>query len=325
MAKTGTSSMRPLALSVPEALHQRFEHNGLVWLNFRYPVREQIEALQTTYPIHPLHMDDILSRSQRPKLDEDEAPAYLFLVLHFPVFDHPTRMSIVSEVDILVGPDFVITTHDGRLKPLIRLVQSAAEPPNREQLMGRGSGYLLYRILDTLVKYCFPMLLRLDEKLDRIEELMFLQQTQQIVEDLSYIRRDIISLRRIIRPNLPVLRSLAAVDRPYLGLDTEGAAYFGDVTDGLTRIWDMLEEQKEIIEGLDATLFSLTSHRINQEIKIFTLISVVMLPMTLIASIYGMNVHLPLAETPLAFWGILVLMGIVAGGLFLFFRHRRWV
>jgi magnesium transporter len=260
---------------------------------------------------------------QRPKIDDNDNPKYLFIVLHFPVFNEATRLSTVSEIDIFAGDDYLVTTHDMHLRPLVQLLQRAESEHDRPELMGRGTGYLLYLIIESLVDACFPMLYKLDEKLDRLEETIFEQDVQQTVEELSFVRRDIIALRRILRPNLPVVRSLAARERDFLHVDED--VYFGDLTDGLNRLWDMLEEHKEIIEGLDATLSSLTSHRINRETRLFTLISVIFLPMTLIASILGMNVMLPYSEHPLALPVALLLMAGLGAGMLVYFRHRNWI
>jgi magnesium transporter len=204
------------------------------------------------------------------------------------------------------------------------MVQLADEVAStRSELMARGSGFLLYRIIETLLHSCFPMLAKLDAQVDELEAEIFATDVEKSVEELSFLRRDIISLRRITRPNLPVLRSLATRERVFLQLDED--AYFGDLTDALNRIWDMLEELKEIIEGLDATMSSLTSHRINREMKVFTLITVIFLPMTLVASILGMNVTLPLADHPMAFPFSLMLMIILALLMLIFFRYRRWI
>ncbi len=320
MATAPTRTAMPVA---PSALQRRIVHGGLTWLDCIHPNREQIEYLHATYRFHPLHLEDVLSRSQRPKIDENTEEAYLFLVLHFPVFDPVLRVSTISEVDIFVGPSFIITTHDARLKPLGRMVQSATDERARVALMSRGPGYLLYRIIEALVNYCFPMLYRLDEQLDRLEEAMFTSNVQRTVEQLSYLRRDIISLRRIVRPNIAVVRALSARDRPFLRVDED--AYYGDLVDGLAKAWDMLEEQKEIIEGLDATLTSLTSHRINQEMKTFTLISVIILPMTLVASILGMNVFIPFSDNIMSLPISLGIMLLMALALYLYFRLRQLV
>lgn len=315
---------RPSGLTgAPAAMRKVFVQGTLTWVDVMYPTRDEVFALGEHYQFHPLHIEDVLSRIQRPKLDDNDEAGYVFLVLHFPLFDEVERLSVISEVDIFVGRDFVITFHDGRLRPLRRLTQTAADERGSELLLGRGTGFLLYRLIEALINYCFPMLYRLDEKLDAAEEAMFKGDTPRTVQELSYIRRDIIALRRILKPNLPVVRLLAGRERDYLRLDEE--QYFGDLVDGLNRLWDMLEEQKEIIEGLDSTLSSLTSYRINQEMKIFTLISVIMLPMTLVASILGMNVAIPYSEHPMALPVVLAVMAVIAVGLYLYFRHKRLV
>jgi magnesium transporter len=315
---------RPPGLSgAPAAMRRHFVQDGLTWVDIVYPTRDEVFALGEHYSFHPLHVEDVLSRIQRPKIDDNDDPDYVFLVLHFPLFDEVERLSLVCEVDIFIGRDFVITFHDGRLRPMRRLAQTAADERGSELLLGRGSGFLLYRIIDSLINYCFPMLYRLDEKLDASEEEMFRGDAHRTVQELSYLRRDIIALRRILKPNIPVVRLLAGRERAYLHLDEE--QYFGDLVDGLNRLWDMLEEQKEIIEGLDSTLSSLSSYRINQEIKVFTLISVIMLPMTLVASILGMNVFIPYAEHPLALPVVLLSMGAIAAGLYFVLRHNRLV
>lgn len=309
--------------TTPAAIRKHFVYNGLTWVDVIYPTRDEVHALGEHYSFHPLHIEDVLSRIQRPKLDDNEDEEYVFLVLHFPVFDEVERLSVISEVDFFVGADFVVTFHDGHLRPMRRLAQTAGDERGSALLLGRGSGFLLYRLIEALVNYCFPMLHRLDEKLDSVEEAMFKTDTRHTVQELSYLRRDIIALRRILKPNIPVMRLLASREREFLRLDEE--AYFGDLVDGLNRAWDMLEEQKEIIEGLDSTLFSLTSYRINQEMKLFTLITVILGPMTLITGILGMNVFIPNAENPYALPVVLMVMFVIGLALFFYFRSKRMI
>ncbi len=323
IARTRQPASRFTPPPAPGATLQTLEHSGLTWLDLTQPTTEQVSLLRERYNFHPLHLEDVLSHLQRPKIDDNPEGGYLFLVLHFPVFDKADRTSVPSEIDIFVSHNYVITLHDGKLKPLVRLARSATEEPTRTQLMGRGSGFLLYRILEILVSACFPMVYRIDQKLDFIEAGIFKSSPRQMVEELSFVRRDIISMRRIIKPNMPVVRSLELRERSFLRVDEE--EYFGDLTDGLGRLWDMLEEQKEIIESLDDSLAHLSSHRINEEMKIFTLISVIFLPMTLIASIMGMNVMIPYAEHPLALPITIFCMVSLGVAMVAYFRYRNWI
>jgi magnesium transporter len=144
------STIPRLLPAAPAAMQHCIQHGPLTWLDFSYPGAEQVAYLREHYRFHPLHLEDILSRVQRPKLDDDDEAGYAFLVLHFPIFNEMTRLSTVSEVDIFVGQDFVITLHDGKLRPLRQLV-NVAEGSGRAQLMGHGAGFLLYRVIQALV------------------------------------------------------------------------------------------------------------------------------------------------------------------------------
>lgn len=309
--------------NAPQAIQHRVDYDGLTWIDFTYPRQEQLRYLRERYHFHELHLDDLLTRSQRPKIEDDPAARYVFIVLHFPLFDEMRRVSLPSELHIFAGDHFIITSHDGRLRPIINLMKDAERPERRAGLMQSGASGLLYRIVESLLLHVRPMLHKLDQRLDLLEEDTFTTRVLETVQDLSYLRRDVISLRRIMRPNLSVVRALCEGERPFLHPHSD--VFFADIANGLQDAWDLLDEQKEIIEGLDATLGSLTSHRINQEMKIFTLISVIILPMTLVASILGMNVIIPGAEHPWSLVGALVIMAALGIGLYRYLRYRRLV
>ncbi len=319
-----TKTDTPAAVVKPTSRVQTITNGDLQWIDIRQPTPTEMNDLRQSHHFHALALDDCLSKVQRPKLDEYADEGYLFLVLHFPLFHKQSRHTNPAEVDIFVGRGYVVTVHDGSLKPLVQmfaLAQSDEQICNR--VMTRGSWYLLYRIIDRLVDNGFPILNKIDEHIEKLEQGIFDRNVRSLVQDLTFVRRDIITLRRIIKPNLPVLRQLESRDRAFLRLDED--IYFGDILDHLGKQWDMLEDDKEIIEGLNDTLDSLTSHRINEVMKILTVISVVLLPMTLVASIYGMNVTLPFGENPYAFAIVIGWMLLAAVSMMFYFRYKGWV
>lgn len=321
LARQSQTGERPVARA---ARTRHITHQGLTWIDIIHPGNDEIAFLRDHYPFHPLNLEDCLSRIQRPKIDIYPEEQHLFLVLHFPIFDRDRRVATAGEVDLFIGRNYIITLHDGRLKPLSRLFNVlSVDEALREQRMSRGAGFLLYRMLDELVRYCFPMVDQVYQNLERIEDQMFGRNVRATVEEISFVRRDIIALRRIVRPNINVMRSLETRDFDFLNFDE--AAYFGDVTDGLSKIADLLDEQNEIITSFNATVDSLTSHKINEIMKILTAISVVLLPMTLLASLYGMNVPLPFEGQPWAFGIIVLLMISGAIGMLLYFRRNDWI
>jgi magnesium transporter len=298
------------------------EWEGLLWLNIEKPSKAEMRYLEEHYPFHALELDDCLSRTQRPKIDEHAD--YLFLVLHFPVFDRIARVTHPSQVAIFIGKDYLISVHSGELRPLVKLFKDCqSNELIRQEQMGQGSGFLLYQILDHLVDYCFPILDRVIHNVGEVEDKIFSDSVQETVKEISILRRDLIALRRIIRPQMSVIRSLEHRERPFLGENLKD--YFSDIGDHVDKIWDTLQDYKEVVEGLEDTNNSLTSNRINQVMRILTIISTIMLPLSVVSGIYGMNVNLPLERSPFAFAVIMGIMVIIIGGMLFLFRRQRWI
>ena len=193
----------------------------------------------------------------------------------------------------------------------------------REDLLSKGSGYLLYRIVDDSFDYCFPMLRKIGNKLERLEEDIFEGKAEEVVRDLSNSKQEIINFRKVIRPQRAVLRDLERTKARYLAEDLE--IYFDDIVDASERIWDMLENYKEVVEALEDTNESVLSHRVNEVLRVLTAFSVVILPLTLFASVFGMNVDFPFDNGVEAFWAILGGMIVVLVGMVGYFRKRGWL
>ncbi len=301
---------------------REIRYQGLRWLDIPQASAEDIAYLEENFPFHPLDFDDLTSRWQRPKLDEYDD--YLFLVLQFPVYDKELRVTTPSEVDIFVGPDFLITIHKGRVWPLDRKFEACEQAENRrEESMSMGSGYLLYRIIDDLVDHFFPLVYKIERNVQEIEDMIFEHGGRETVEEISVLRRDIIAYRRIVKPLMPVISRLEYLKSRLIHEDLE--VYFSDIGDHLARVWESLEDQKGIIEALNDTHDSLISHRTNEVIQALTIISVIILPLTLVSGLYGMNVRLPFGGTPHAFEAILALMGVTALAMLIVFKSRRWI
>ena len=296
----------------------------ITWIYVEKPSSSEMQYLAEHFPFHPLDLDDCLSRVQRPKIDK--YPDYLFMIFHFPVFDKRARVTLPSQVSIFLGEDYLITIHQGDLRPLVRLFQECKmDERARIENMGRSTGYLLYRILDRLVDYCFPILDKIGANIDAVEDEIFSSEDREkVIRELSLLRRDIISYRRMIKPQTEVMELLEKSDWPILKEDPE--VYFGDLADHMRKIQETLDDYKEVIEGLNDTNNTLTSSQINKVMKTLTIISTTMLPLTLVASIYGMNLHyLPFSHHPWAFWFFLIVMTVMAVSLLAIFRRKRWL
>ena len=294
----------------------------LTWVNIESPTVQETEYLAENYPFHPLDLDDCLSRIQRPKIDEYKD--YLFLVFHFPVFNKEARVTTPSQLSVFIAEKYLITLHKGELKPLVKLFKECQrDEESRQEYLGEGSGFLLYRIVDRLVDSCLPILGKVLDNIEAVEDDIFSDRKSGTVKEISILRRDVISFRRIIWPMRAVIGSLQAKVRRFVKQDME--AYFGDVTDHVDKIWDALDEYKEIIEGLSDTYDSLASNRTNEVMRMLTIIGTILLPLIVVASIYGMNIPLPFQNSNYALLFVILVTLVIVGGMLIFFRRQRWI
>jgi magnesium transporter len=298
------------------------EAAGLRWIHIEDPRLAHREWLEDHYDFHPLDWEDVYSRNQRSKLDVYDD--YLFIVLHFPVFEKSSGRLLTAELDMFVGPDYLITFTETALPPLAAMFERMeAREELRESTFSKGSGYLLYKIVDTNVDAAFPMLRKMGNKLDALEDDILEGRSSAIVRAISNAKQEIINFRRIVRPQRAVLRDLERTKQRYLAEELE--IYFDDISDAAERIWDTLENYKEVVEALESTNESVLTHRLNDSFRILTAASVILLPLTLIASIYGMNVPVPGEDEPYSFWFVLAVMAVLLGALVLIFRRRGWL
>ena len=294
----------------------------ITWINVEKPTSSDMEYLAKNYLFNLFDLEDCLSRIERPKIDEYDN--YLFLVLHFPVFKQEARVTTSSQVSIFIGGDFLVTVHTGDLKTLAKLFDDCQlNERAREEHMARSSGYLLYRILDRLVDYCFPILNRVIANIEAAEDRLFSEPARDTVQEISVLRRDVMSYRRIIRHQPAILKSLEVREYPFLREDLD--VYFGDIGDHIGTIRETLEEYKEVVEGLNATSDSLFSHRTNEVMKMLTVLGTILLPLLVISGIYGMNVSLPFGDSSFAFPLIILFTLCISGGMLAYFRNRRWI
>ncbi len=292
----------------------------LSWIDIKPPTEKATEYLAQNYPFHPLDLDDTLSRIQRPKIDEYKD--YLYLVFHFPEYKREERVLTSSQLSVFIGQDYLITLHNGGLKPLVKLFKECQiDKESRKEYLSQGAGFLLYRILDRLVDYCLPILNKLGDRIERVEDEIFSDSKRGTVRAISILRRDIISFRRIIWPMRAVIGSLEPKVRRFVKKDM--AVYFGDMVDHLDKIWDGLDEYKEIIEGLSDTHDSLASNRTNEVVRILTIIATIMLPVTVVASIFGMNIPLPFQDSDYSLLFVFLIMLVIIGGILYFLRRIR--
>ncbi len=287
------------------------------------PEPRLLEKLKEEHGFHQLDIEDCLSDNQRSKIDDYKN--YLFIILHIPYYDKRKQRVISEEIDIFIKNDLLITVHWGSLKPLNDLYSSMHNSAaKRKDLMKHSSGYLLYQVIDHLYSSSFPLLDVMERNMTSLERDVFNLTTQHdMLRDILNMKKNIITFRRVIAPQRGVIAQIEHKNKKFLPDTLE--IYFDDVVDKIEKIWSSLENLKELIESLQDTNESILSHTTNNVIKILTIFSVVMLPLTFITGLYGMNVALPLMERNSIFGFLVLVMISVIGGMLGFFRYKRWI
>jgi magnesium transporter len=328
--RTRRAGLPPHAVETVERPRLAELHSdGLTWIHLERPSVEEAQQLGSRFGWHALDIEDVMSRRERPKIDvytEEESTGYLFAVLHFPVYNTSVGRLDAGELDVFLGPDYLVTLPNADLKPVTRLFQRCYENEElRHNLFSRGSGRLLYEVLDDLYDYCFPILDKIGGKLRQIDEEIdeVTPRAKERVRDIHKVKQEIISHRKIVRPQRPTLRQLERQIERFLPEELE--LYFDDIVDANERIWDHLDNYKEVVEALEDTNESLISHQQNDILYVLTIFSVVMLPLTFITGFFGMNVHFPGFDSATGFIATIALMAAIVVGMLGFFRYKRWL
>lgn len=324
MPKSKPVTKQVYKIKEPISEVKQIDYNGLKWIDIIKPTKTHIEMLKQQFDFHDLLLEDCMTENQRSKVDDFDD--YCFIVLHLPRYKKETSRLEVEELDIFLGTNYLITLHEGELKPLIALSNLCfAKDEAKKQYMSKGSALLLYEIIKRLFDYCFPMLDKIEILLNDINRKVFKNISKTMLETITGTKMQIINFRRIIKPLRPVILNLEKVITRYLPEDMD--IYFDDITDKMEKIWDMLENNKEVIESMDSTFGALTNQRINNLMRTFTIVQVVTLPMVLVGGLFSMNVEgIPMHQFPSGFWivfgMILVPTGLIA--LVMFINRRKW-
>ncbi len=295
----------------------------VTWTNILHPTYEDIAELGHRYPnFHPLNLQDCLSELEFPKLDHHDH--YLFMIVQMPYWDAREKISRPAEVDVFIAHNQLVTSHHGELKPLVEMFAAAeTDPACREEWMSQGASPLFYHLLNKLVDYCFPIVHKVGQNVRHIEESLFHNNVQHLLHEVAILRRDIIVLRSIFKPQYESIQALIKGSWPFIQEHLD--PYWGDISDHLAQQCMLMDQYAEVIDGLSDTIDTLASHRIDEVVRLLTVATVLTLPVTLLATIFGMNIVMPFSNHPLLFFALLLLGIVLTAWLVWYLRTKRWL
>lgn len=301
------------------------DSNELIWMDFQgTPPDEDEPILRQIFGFHPLAIDDALQENHVPKIDDWEQ--YLYVVLHAVVLDRTDDVHIDTiELDVFLGPNYIVTHHD---EPISALDKEWANLQKDERHLKQGPDHLFYRLADQLIAGYMQVVEELDDEIEAIEDNIFDNPTPQTLESTFNLKRSVARLRRILSPLREVFNKLARDN--YAMIDARDRVYFRDIYDHLVRMYDITESMRDLIGGVLDTYLSVINNRMNDIMKTLTTITTLFMPISFIASFFGMNYFQPVADLTRwtdrpSFYLMLSIVILMPLGMSLWMRRRHWM
>jgi magnesium transporter len=299
--------------------------DGLLWVDFEATPPDQDEPiLREIFGFHPLAIDDALQETHVPKIDDWET--YLYIVLQAATLDQQPSASLLAldELDVFLGKNYMVTHHDQPVAAIERTWSLVGTDP---RILKNGADRLLYRLVDEVIASFMPVVEHLDDTIDQNEDELFNHPSARTLENIFSLKRSVLQLRRIIGPQREVLNKLARDE--YAVINKRTRIYFRDVYDHLVRLHEITESMRDVVSGTLDTYLSVINNRMNDIMKTLTLITTLFMPISFIASFFGMNYFAPIANlsvwTDLPSFGFTMLLVILTPiGMYLWMRRKGW-
>jgi len=303
---------------LPELLK---DESALIWVDMEAPTEADEHILLHVFNFHPLTVEDCRENRHYPKIEDFST--YIYFIVHGVRADtSPDRFNTI-ELDGFLGPNYVITYHHDMFRSINNVKQLLRTTPVACQ---RGPAFLLHQILDQVVDFYSPVLDDFDERIDKLEDDIFTlrRPNNEILSEIMDLKRSVLRLRRISGKQMDILLRMSRGEFVLISQDMR--PFYRDVYDHLVRVVDLAESYRDLISGSLEAYLSVVSNRLNEIMKVLTIFSAVMLPLTFIAGVYGMNFeNMPELHSRYGYYGVWIIMLAVAVAMLLFFKKRGWI
>jgi magnesium transporter len=294
-------------------------NDHFVWLDIGNPGPADVQLLKDEFNFHPVAIEDAVHHHERPKVEAYNG--YYFLMFYEVHYNTTSEKLSTIAISLFIGPNYLVSVHDGRAGVVEETIQRWQR---HEATVGSGGGALLYHLLDSIVDDYFPVIDQMAERVEVIEEQIFERFQQSALQEVFALKRDLLSLRRIVAPERDVLNVLIRREMPVF--DQATIQYLQDVYDHVIRITDSIDTYRDLLSSALDAFLSIQSNQLNQIVKVLTITSIVLMTCALIAGIYGMNFDvMPELHWTFGYPFALGLMAVLSVGLVLFFKKRGWL
>lgn len=316
--------------------NRTIRYKKITWIDIINPNRKVIGELAQEYPFHPLHLEDCISKSQFPKIEQSDEDQYLFLLLRFPLFQQTLARTgegkiVITQICFFLGKNYLVTLHEGATNTISKIFDECEQSlEQKEAYIDGSSAHLLYIIFDQLTNDLAPLLQAILKEVDEAEDIVFDDKASGVYK-IGQLRQKIISLRRVIGPLRILLDEMATRINQFSKSNL--TVYFEDIIHRVEKAWETLEEAKETVEVYKDADFTISTEKTNRILAVLTIIFTLSIPATVIGTFYGMNILIPggIESGSWVFFGryttfmvVLLLAIIPAIVMYWYFRKRGW-
>ncbi len=291
----------------------------VLWLDIINPEKAELDMIEKAFDLHPLTIEDCINTITRPKVDRFEK--YLFIVMHGATLTPRAQKVKTIELNVCIGNNYIITIHQEPMKGISSTMERVQKNP---QVMGKGADVLLHLVVDSLVDNYLPVLDVMDYKITNIETQMLKNPSQSILNSIFTLKKEVLNMRRFIGPQRDTVNFLSKEDFPFIHEKTR--IYFRDVYDNMIFINDTIDTYRDVLNSALDVYISTVSNKTNEIMKVLTMIATIMMPLSVITGIYGMNFrHMPILEWEFGFLSICAIMIVLGITMIMYFKRKEWL
>lgn len=300
------------------------ESKDVRWLYALRPTPEDLLALKDTITLPSFLIEELTVPLHRPKVATHDH--YIYLVLHFPVYDQKERIVVSREIDFVIVKDALLTVHYDAIKPLEEISNRLMAEETREQYFGKSSHILLHHLVSELFNFSLNELDQIKKEIDEVEENIYRGKGREMVEAISRVKRNLINFGGAMKPQHVVLETLKEYGEHFFSTHANSASVFRDLLHQYHLIRNLLKIYNETLNALDRTNQSLITTHTNEIMKILTIMAFATFPLMLFTSLFGMNTKtLPIVGSPNDFWIIVGIMVFATAAMFSYFKNKGWI
>lgn len=298
--------------------------NNITWIDIQKPNQKDLDELNNKFNLHPFIIEQFLPAIHRPKIEE--YPNQLFIVIHFPIIGKGQRQTKLVELDLIITPTTLITSHADKIPDLEIFFKDCQVQNYYQNQHFISNGHLLFGLLDWLIDSRLPVLDDIGETIERIETYVFSGKEKEMLNKIALVKKDLIDFRRAIKPQRSVLEVLDKKSTRLFSQEVKPLSQ--EVVGSIIRVWNLLENHTELINSIEQTNNSLLSHKLNDIMKFLTVVSFITFPLSIIVGFFGMNIfgNISIVQDSQYSWlVILIFMSASAAIMVAYFKKKKWL